>query len=237
METGTTNIVVSTNQAIVSNLLKNSTAQKAESAKSATTYQPSAAALTATVSISAYGKKINAMYEDLKAIKDPEAREQAQEGMRQVMTDMAGNGTDPAKMVDFMQTIGELQETDTAAFQDFFSTANTLKDGGYDMERWLDTFLELDDHGLEKSFMDRTNEIAASDSENNNENMVTFDEFIDGVREIIASGLEEEERNNLLDDFFDGLALKDNLAAKREFISDFADQVRSGQASEDSSSQ
>lgn len=235
METGTTNIAVSTNQAIVSNLLKNSTAQKAESTP---TYQPSAAALTATVSISAYGKKINAMYEDLKAIKDPGAREQALEGMRQVMTDMAGNGTtDPAKMVDFMQTIGELQETDTAAFQDFFTTANILKDGGYDMEKWLDTFLKLDDPGLAKSFMERTNEILASDSENDSENMVTFEEFIAGVRKIIASGLEKVEQKDLLGDFFDGLALKDDLAAKREFMSDFVDRVQSRQAGEDASSQ
>ena len=90
----------SLNQALVSNVLSNASVSHATSATKSSDSSSGDLSSLGSVSISAFSKQINGMYDELKQIENEEEREMALEGLRQVVMDMAGQ-SDPSKMLDF----------------------------------------------------------------------------------------------------------------------------------------
>ena len=175
------------------------------------------------VTVSAFGKQINEMHAELKTIEDPQAREQALAGMQQVMMGMAG-GSDPSRMVNFMQTMGELQESDSATFREFFQTADQLSAGGFNMDRWLDTFVSIGDRGLQGAFLAETRSIINDPEAGAVEKRTTFNQFLGAVNSIMSGDGEDGSINAAMSRFVEGMAGAADLASKNDFMKTYSEE-------------
>jgi len=171
------------------------------------------------VSISAFGRQINAFYAALGGISDPQARQTATRGLTEVMQAFI-NDPQSARTASFFNTLQGYGQSDPAFFQSFFTTAGRLAAEGQDVGRWTNTFVELGDSGTERGFVGATGAIldAGSGSTGLGD---TLNQFLDSVNRILGSGLGAEAQAAQFADFFGGLGQATDLSGKRDFMSHY----------------
>lgn len=168
------------------------------------------------VSISAFGKQINAMYAELKEIEDPGQRESALAGMREVVKELASEG--PGKMLDFVQSVNDLGQAGAA---DFFATANTVAQSGNNLGGFVNTFLALDSTEEQTAFVAAAEEIVEDETANAAEQRETFNRFLTAVNEIDTTEQTEEQRAGALSSFYDALRNQATIEAKNDFLTEY----------------
>ncbi|AEA33848.1 hypothetical protein [Hippea maritima] len=164
-------------------------------------------------SISAYGKKLNDIYNELTQRSD--VTNEALAGARNVIVNLSqGNGT------DWMQTVEALDKLkNSSEFEKFFEAANTIHSRSYDMNNWLKAFVNATNYGYEDQFIKQTNEILKND--NTKETANVFDEFINSVNDIATNVPNDEFVKSAFSNFFEGMASRSSLEEKNAFMDNF----------------
>ncbi len=172
------------------------------------------------VAISAFGTQINEFYDSLQGIEDPEARRLASDGLTALISNLT-HGGDPTSSSDFMVAMQSLHEEDTALFQNFFTTAGELNEGGYNLAGYASHFVALEDRDLQRSFVEHTDTVIHDESTDIFAKQATYNEFLDGMNRIFDEGFEEESFNTAMSDYFNGFGEADSLSEKREYAAAF----------------
>ena len=196
--------------------------------------------------ITTNGKKINQMDEKLDKIDDREKRREAEEGLKKTTAHLAQKG-DGKKLSAFLDTMDEFSASGSDAFHKTFETAHRLSEQGYDMERWVDTFIEVEEHDLQSEFVAETRKImeseggqsspvpegpaepaaAASVKTENTGHLKTLsqtrekgtlDKFLDTIGAFNHSGLEKDERLRLQDRLTQDLSIATTLEEKEKVM-------------------
>ena len=169
------------------------------------------------VTISAFGRQINEINQSLKTIEDPNERATAMEGLRATMVSLTEN-PGGSKIFDFLASAEELRQTDQAAFQEMFTTAGTLSEGGYDLRGWIDAFVGIGDTALKKSFVSETDAIINNEAATPAQKQTTFDDFLKGVNDILSQYLDDEEFGDAMGFFLDELSQAESISDKSDAL-------------------
>ncbi len=173
-----------------------------------------------TVTISTFSKQINAFYESLQNIADPEARRLATEGLTAMIGQLSSD-PDVAMSSDFMVSMNQLHEEDSTLFQSFFTTAGKLNEGGYNLGGFAHTFVAIEDRDLQLGFLKQSNAIIDDESGNQLLKQDTFGEFLDATNRILNSGLEEEPLYETLESYLERISEQGDLESTRAYAAGF----------------
>ncbi len=173
-----------------------------------------------SVSVSAYGKQLNAFHEQLNAIQDPEVRDKALQGLQTLAHDIASD-PDALRTTNLVTSLKDFMASDSGFFQEFFTDLDNIGDAGLSTSLFIDTFVRIDGADQQKAFVREGGAIATAETGDENLRHAAYAEFIHGVNRTLDSGLQGDALNQRLDAYFNGLNEAADLEAKREFAAGF----------------
>ncbi len=179
------------------------------------------------INISAFGESLNNLYNDLKNISNSQDREKALSGARNVITSLAKNsdGLELSKLTGSLQT---LKKENADAFNSFFITENELNNMNYDTKKWVTNFANLYGTGYQKNYIEETNTILKSDTENSDK-LTTIDNFINAIDTMLNTKFPKEDMiKNSISTFFKGIDNYQDLTQKNNYINDFTENITKG---------
>ncbi|WP_022670162.1 hypothetical protein [Hippea alviniae] len=165
--------------------------------------------------ISAFGKKLNEIYTTLS---QSNADSRALEGARDVILSFVNSSSTD---LDWMETVNRLDtlKNNNELFENFFSTANLVKEKTGSLSAWLTAFNGIAQYGFEDDFINQTNTILNSD--NSELAADTFEKFLNTLNDILSSSPNEGITRQSLSTFFSGLSSATTLGDKNDFITNF----------------
>ncbi len=94
------------------------------------------------------GASLSALYQKI-------SDEDAKTGFRDLVTALLQK-PDSSNMLTFLIRGRELLENDTDTFNQLIDLKGMIEEGGYDLSKWLNTYLSISDSTLSKKFLEET---------------------------------------------------------------------------------
>lgn len=170
-----------------------------------------------SVAISGYSQKVDKIHRELENIEDPEERRQATEGLRKAMIHTAGKA-DASETVHFVESVDRLKEKDEAAFSEVFQTAGVLSEREYEIGKWMDAVLRIEDPEMTRGFVSETSRILETDAGEKGLELSTVTHFVDTVSSILDDRIDASSKAGLMEQLFEGLASTEGLEARNTFM-------------------
>ena len=152
-------------------------------------------------SISSGSRQLNDFHNALQHIEDPKVKRQAAEGLGRLMKNL-GNDPDKSRIERFSGSLDDLKDEDVGAFHLFFVMAYQLSRNGYNLGRWVNVFLSVEDNTLRSAYLAQTRAIVLDDAETHARRRSSLNRMIGAVR---CFAEEEPDRGHgyaLMADFF-----------------------------------
>ncbi|WP_025209908.1 hypothetical protein [Hippea sp. KM1] len=167
--------------------------------------------------ISAFGKKLNDIYTTLS--QQEGISEQALAGARDVIVSLANSDSD--KWMETTQALDEFKNSDK--FSELFEAAHTIKTRNYDLNEWLNGFVNTNKYGFADEFITETNTILGYG--NTTEAASLFEDYVNMVNDIAKNAPNEDIVANTYSTFFKGMASYSSIEEKNAFMDTFKAQT------------
>ncbi len=160
---------------------------------------------TQLLTISKLGSSLSELYQKI-------TDEDTKVGFRDLVTALLQN-PDSTNILTFLIRGRDLLENDADTFNQLIDLKDIIEEKGYDLSKWLNTYLSISDSTLSKKFLEETAKILEGEDAS-----FVFDNFLNMVKNLKGN-------NETLEDFLNNIENLETAEEKWRYIEEYKSKI------------